>query len=219
MKLKLCLILLISVNFLAQDVTLPKSSLTSSKLYVGIETGISLNKLRANGFYASSFQNKLAFVSGINVNYNYAHYLTLKASINYENKGAKTINNYSYYSLSSGIYYFNFNYINVPITASYNYSLNEKIILSGGLGPNLSFLLFERTTYNFQSEDETSSFKRIDLGLVGELAASYHIINKVDITAGFRETLGLIDIVSVTGVGVTFKTNSMAFILGLKYHL
>lgn len=183
---------------------------------IGLETGPSISSLRGNAL-ANETNSALHFSSAISIQYAITDVFSLRTAIGYERKGAKSfveITSSTADPVGETTIYTNLDYLTVPVLARFTTHAG-KVNLFFNAGPHAAFLLKsvsgikEFQSMPAESYDNTSSSKRLDLGLSTGLGLSLPIGEKVALSFEVRNNLGLIN-------NNTVKNNSINFLFGIS---
>ncbi|WP_320052291.1 porin family protein [uncultured Acetobacteroides sp.] len=190
----------------------------SSKLTVGVESTTTITSMRGsdpNGIFTS----QMGFGSGITASYSILPHLAISTGLGFERKGRK-MKDISYMDdegnkVATNDQRFNFDYLVLPIKASFQTGGKIKGYINGGLF--VGYLL--KYSEDWDGEDvqplaTNSDFKRIDGGLTVGVGALIPIYKRLILDVGGVENLGLCNIADNS-----LKTNSVGLLVGLKYSL
>jgi opacity protein-like surface antigen len=195
-----------------------------SKIAVGVELSPTTCSLRGNAF-VDNHDSRLGFSTGLSIDYFLTSQFSIKSGLAFERKGSK-IDMYmldgSGNEMGTQEAKFNYDYLTLPILASYSTKGKTKFYIDAG--PYLSFLLGQKTTYEAvgsipeRTEDGSESTKKIDLGLSVGAGLYIPLGDNLILDLGLRDNLGLINVssVSIFDDG-SIKTNSLGLKIGLKY--
>jgi hypothetical protein len=190
----------------------------SSKLTVGVESTTTITSMRGSD-PLDMFKSQMGFGSGITASYSILPHFAISTGLGFERKGRKT----TAISILDVLdveerkckVNFNFDYLVLPIKASFQTGGKIKGYINGGLF--VGYLLKYSEDWNGEdvhSLTTTSDFKRIDGGLTVGIGAYIPIYSRLILDIGVVENLGLYNIYSND-----LKTNSAGVLVGFKYAL
>lgn len=190
----------------------------SSKLTVGIESTTTITSMRGSD-PLDMFKSQMGFGNGITASYSILPHFAISTGLGFERKGRKTtaISTIDILDLEERKckVNFNFDYLVLPIKASFQTGGKIKGYINGGLF--VGYLLKYSEDWNgedFQTLTTTSDFKRIDGGVTVGIGTYIPIYKRIILDIGVVENLGLCNINDNN-----LKTNSVGVLLGLKYAL
>jgi len=196
-----------------------------NKFDFGIEGGPSLASLRGNDFIKDFNDPTIGFSCGLTFQYNFQKLISIRTNIAFERKGSKSKIRATAIAgnpVGEITTHSNFDYLTLPILARLTFGNKVKFFVN--VGPYLGYLIKQTYVTDAINEfpksktDNTSNFKRIDLGLTTGLGAGLPLNDKLLITLEIRNNLGLYNISSlpVANDG-TIKTNSTNLMFGIAY--
>lgn len=195
-----------------------------NKFNIGIEGSPSIIYLRGNAVGAG-IDPTFGFSGGLTFQYNFPKILSVRTNIAYERKGAvyltyTTDNN----GTVSGYFkqHFNFDYLTIPILL--RASFGKKVNFFMNIGAFGGYLIKEKETFEFTVNtssltpiDNTSAFKRIDMGVVFGFGLTVPI-KKILLSLELRNNTGLYNIDKPLGAySPVLKTSSTNLLIGLAY--
>lgn len=188
---------------------------------IGVNVGLNYPDLRGHEY--AKYQNyKVGQLFGVTLDYNLQEQLSVKASVNYEQKLKKfRITYFDYDAEESGKEDFKkiYSYINVPILLKYKFGSSP---FFANAGPFLNYLLSSKTKpeYHQDTNGTITAQKDLDFGFSIGFGASIALNDKHDLTLEIRDDFGVIDTGDVPKhVGGSAKTNTLKLILGYNLGL
>ena len=223
MKLKIILILLISVNII---------KVKGQKLSLGIESGVSKNTIFGNPDSKKFSQIKPYYGFNIGIQSRIALYkiLGIKTGLYYERKGI-ILNTPNVYSTINGqtstlISEFQFNYITLPFLLSLKLKFNPKVGIYVSSGLYASYLTNAKTInpnhkdfgVNTAYYQTTSEYKKTDWGAVADLQFYTQIFDRLQLTCSSKYFYGLNNVSNnpIINNG-TLQHKSLLLLLGINY--
>lgn len=191
-----------------------------NKFNIGIEGGPSIIFMRGNEIIKSYQKASIGYSGGIFFQYNFKKILSLRTSISYERKGSVSSKDYFYIvgaSFTNTPIKNNFKYLSMPILLRATFGKGLQYFVNAG--PYFGYLIQQNfTSEELPTRDNTSVYKRLDLGLSLGLGLIVPIRKKFSFSFEVRNNLGLFDTsdAPVYGGG-TIKTNSTVALLGFAY--
>ena len=191
-----------------------------SKLTVGVESTTTITSMRGSD-PLDMFKSQMGYGCAVTASYNILPNFSISTGLGFERKGRKTtsisileIKDWGLEERKCKVNY-NFDYLVLPIKASFQTGGKIKGYINGGLF--VGYLL--RYSEDWNGEDNptlttTSDFKRIDGGLTVGIGTYIPIYKRIILDIGVVENLGLYNINDND-----LKTNSVGLLLGLKYAL
>lgn len=150
----------------------------------GFESGIraGINAAQVNGDDMAGF-NKLGFVGGLLVNYNYSEKWKFGFEMLFSQKGSKRVLNQKTMTYSSGIWHsLRLNYIEVPVLATY--SFNDHIKVQGGIG---GAYLFSHKLEDPSGAYDNDDFRKYEINAT--LGAYYQFTDKWSLYARYTNSI------------------------------
>jgi hypothetical protein len=194
-----------------------------SQIKIGLNAGATYSKLYGKKDATDSPGYK-GFLIGASFEYYLNESLSLKTNLNYER--TLLFNDISLtdkfgiiigqVELTS-----NFDYLNIPIMAKYEFGNSKKFFVNGG--PFLGFLLSTKTKGKSKVSDFNTSYnneglKKINVGLSFGIGMKVYSNDKSDLNIELRENLGLLNIDNGDyGNENIIKTNYLNLILNWSF--
>ncbi len=194
----------------------------SNKFSYGIEAGPSITTLYGNRYIETIDNASLGYLLGMRFQYHFSETRSLKSGFGFERKGLVD-NIQTTDQLGNPIgdvkYQLNFNYLTLPLLVQFGFG--EKIKSFWNAGPYVGYLLNQEWVYRVTPEargDNTSNFKRIDLGFTLGIGVTLPLDNHFSISSELRNNLGLYNTsaLPVRNDG-KIQTFSSVVCLGLTY--
>jgi hypothetical protein len=196
----------------------------TSSIYSQIKIG-----LNAGATYSKPYEGYMGFDAGIDflIGASFEYYLNenllLKTNLNYERTLLfDDISLTDKFGIIIGQVELtsNFDYLNIPIMAKYEFGNSKKFFVNGG--PFLGFLLREENKADVSSVGQITTIdlinKKIDVGLSFGIGTKIYINDKSDLNIELRENLGLLNISdNEVYEGGNLKTNSLNLILNWSF--
>ncbi|MDR2970481.1 MAG: PorT family protein [Bacteroidales bacterium] len=244
---KTALILVVLIGFvtsaIAQDVVISKEETKvnsktlvhrqENKFDIGVECAPSLIFMRGNDMIKNYHKPTIGFSAGIFFQYNFPKIFSLRTNIAYERKGSvlkdmkdiqiTTVDQPSEF-VGRATIHTNYDYLTFPILVRATFG--KKVNFFVNVGPYFGCLIKQTTVVKIkeskisQTYEETSYFKRFDIGIATGLGLSVPIKTNFAFSFEVRNNLGLYNVskIPVANNG-TIKTNSTNFLLGFTYKL
>jgi hypothetical protein len=198
-----------------------------SNWLVGIDVSTTLTSIRGDEIY-DDFQTRVGYSGGMDVEYCFNQSFSLKTGLMYELKGSSVhiaFTDENGQTLQDDIVKTNFNYLIIPVLASFNTKGTKKFYVNAG--PYLGYLLNKKKkesgydTIPKSTTNVTETAKRIDFGLSVGVGLYIPLYPKVIMDISLKENLGLINVSEAKYGNSDYseKTNSFGFYLGFKYML
>lgn len=160
------------------------SQYSYGQVYLGVASGVSISKFYTKDDSPFEYSSLPRFNFGFPVLFKLNKNVGFESGISYINMGSTMMYNFNpidqndpiYISLKDLKYYFNLNYVSVPLTFNYSVSISTYTIYSK-TGGYLSYALNGNITNNKNIEKEKINFKeeeikKLDLGLVVGIGAT-----------------------------------------------
>lgn len=209
------------VNFLCISTTF----WAQSKVKLGINGGLNYSSLRGNEL-SENLKSGFSFLGGISFEYFVKENISINANVNFEQKLVKDdgyfylTDEYGYTEAYKSDSKLKYNYLIVPVYASYYFGSKKDFYVNGGFFTG--YLIDSKyTSKQFNStKDTTEMNKKSDFGLVFGFGKLFELNEKNNLKVELRENLGLVNTsdIKVFNDG-TIKTNSINLILNWSFNL
>jgi hypothetical protein len=199
-----------------------------SKFMTGFHVAPSGVKWLADKAFFSDFQLKMGYVFGVSSQYILTNRISLRAEINYENKGCRTsssIIDFNGNAVGTLVENHNLAYLSVPITAKIK--LNKSLPIYANIGGYINYVLSYRVTDNTYNQNSTTifsginAFNRFDYGIVTGVGLMHMINTHSTFFIELRNNLGLTGIIDNSGKKNAFDNKvfneSIALLLGFNF--
>lgn len=207
------ILLFVSTNLLAQ----------TSKWTIGLEGGAAIGSLYGNKAYKDIYQPRLAYYSGLTIQYQLKPKLSIKSGLGNELKGAKIdllLFDGIGQELGNQIIFVDYNYLTIPLLFRFDFFKKNSLQAFVNGGPYTSYLISSKLKYPYREEDLINSTRRFDAGLVAGAGTSIAFNERFIISVELRNHLGVLNLSKMTMVNNgAIKHNSLQMLLGLQYQL
>jgi hypothetical protein len=193
---------------------------------IGIEGSPSIVFLHGNDFIEKYHKPTIRFTGGFFFQFNFKKIVSLRTNITFERKGSIVpIETFDNNGNQTGDYLSKayFNYLTLPVLVRATFG--KKVQFFVNAGPYLGYLIQQTVIFSGDNvitttTDNTSHFKRIDIGLSTGLGLSIPMQKRFAFSFEVRNNLGLYNISALPVMDdQTIKTNAINFLFGFAYKL
>jgi len=190
----------------------------NSKLTVGVESSITRSSIRDNEV-SGLFESQTGYGYGLSASYSITPYFSINSGLGFERKGRK-VNNIVLMDplgniMSNYTLHLNYDYLVLPVKAAFQTKGKVKVYINGGFFVGYMVNYSETSGMSFTaSKLTTSDFNRFEGGLTAGAGAYIPLFNKVTLSIGIVDNLGLSNIYKSH-----LKSNTIGALVGLRYSL